>query len=111
MLRRYAVEGSGIDRVGTEGSQKAILAASRRGVAAMQAREWTLEERELHRRLSLEMNLGRHLQTGYHGPRWTAEELALLGTAPDTEVAQRIGKSVNAVRCRRQRAGIEKVNC
>jgi hypothetical protein len=27
------------------------------------------------------------------GPGWTAEELALLGTMPDTEVAARIGRT------------------
>jgi hypothetical protein len=37
------------------------------------------------------------------GPGWTAEELELLGTAPDAEVAARIGRTEGAVtleRCR-----------
>jgi hypothetical protein len=36
------------------------------------------------------LNLAAHLPTGYHGPRWTVEELALLGTAPDAEVAAQL---------------------
>jgi hypothetical protein len=37
------------------------------------------------------------------GPGWTDEELALLGTAPDTEVAARIGWTEGAVTLRRFR--------
>jgi hypothetical protein len=36
----------------------------------------------------------------------TDEELALLGTMPDAEVAARIGRTVEAVRLKRRRAGI-----
>ena len=35
------------------------------------------------------------------GNGWTAEELALLGTAPDAEVAARIGRSEEAVTLKR----------
>jgi hypothetical protein len=45
-----------------------------------------------HSRISLDLNLGQYLQPGYHGPHWTADELALLGTMPDEEVAARIGR-------------------
>ena len=31
------------------------------------------------------------------GPAWTAEELELLGTAPDAEVAEKIGRTEGAV--------------
>jgi hypothetical protein len=30
-------------------------------------------------------------------PRWTEEELALLGTAPDKEIARRLGRTKRAV--------------
>src|SRR5262249_13675357 len=36
----------------------------------------------------------------------TAEQLALLGTAPDEDLARRLGGSVKAVRVRRTRRGI-----
>jgi hypothetical protein len=40
------------------------------------------------------------------GPGWTAEELALLGTAPDAEVAAQIGRTEGAVTLKRCRLGI-----
>jgi hypothetical protein len=40
------------------------------------------------------------------GYRWRPEEIALLGSAPDAEVAARIGRSTSAVRARRQTLGI-----
>ena len=36
------------------------------------------------------------------GPAWTAEELALLGTAADEVIAERIGRTVGAVMQKRQ---------
>jgi hypothetical protein len=38
--------------------------------------------------------------------RWTDEELALLGTLPDYDLAALIGRTVEAVRLRRTRQGI-----
>lgn len=52
---------------------------------------------------SLELNLEWHLQPGYHSPWWTPEELALLETGTDVEVAARIGRSANGVRIKRWR--------
>jgi len=43
---------------------------------------------------------------GYHGPRWTQEQVALLGILPDYVVSEQIGGTVNAVRILRQRKGI-----
>jgi hypothetical protein len=39
-------------------------------------------------------------------PRWTTEELALLGTAPDEEIALKIGKTKRAVGEKRCQLGI-----
>jgi hypothetical protein len=44
-------------------------------------------------RTNRQLDLKRHLHPGYHGPRWTPQELALLGTMPDDEVAAQIGKT------------------
>ncbi len=40
------------------------------------------------------------------GPRWTGQQLALLGKMPDDEVARLTGRTVEAVRIRRTRLGI-----
>jgi hypothetical protein len=40
------------------------------------------------------------------GPGWKAAELALLGTAPDAEVAEMIGRTERAVTLKRSRLGI-----
>jgi hypothetical protein len=42
--------------------------------------------------------LAGNLVLGCHGPRWTAAQIALLGTVPDEKVARRIGRTPNAVR-------------
>jgi hypothetical protein len=38
--------------------------------------------------------------------RWTAEQLALLGTMPDEDLARRTGRTALAIRCQRSRRGI-----
>jgi hypothetical protein len=40
------------------------------------------------------------------GPRWTREELALLGTASDEEIARRFGRTKAAVARKRSEMGI-----
>jgi hypothetical protein len=40
------------------------------------------------------------------GPRWREEDLRLLGTMPDAEVAAKIGRSASAARQKRERLGI-----
>jgi hypothetical protein len=77
---------------------------------ATQAHEWTDGERKARRRRAKRLKLIQHARDGFkekHG--WTPAELALLGTAPDENVAARIGRPVNAVRLRRMRFGIATV--
>jgi len=96
----------GVTRTNNEGSQRLIQAAAEQGAAAMRERGLTDEECDQRSRRALELDLGRYLQTGYHGPRWTRAQLRLLGKYPDDVVAARVGRSVNAVRVMRQRLGI-----
>jgi hypothetical protein len=93
----------GVGRTDNAGSRRAIHAAAAEGGAAMRARGLTPEEVERCRRTVRELNLGRNLVLGYHGPRWTPQQLALLGTLPDEEVAKRTGRTPNAVRVMRGR--------
>jgi hypothetical protein len=78
---------------------KRLRAARTRGVPLPH------EQVERRRRTALELGLGRHLKTGYHGPWWTKAEMALLGRVPDEEVARRTGRSVNAARVKRESLG------
>jgi hypothetical protein len=96
----------GVSRTNNEGSVRLIQAAADRGAAAMAAREWTEEECDQRSRRSIELGLVRTLVLGYHGPRWTPEDIALLGNVPDGEVARRTRRSVNAVRQKRILLGI-----
>jgi hypothetical protein len=66
-----------------------MLAAAEQGAEAVKAREWTEEDRERRRQNAVEIDMGRYLITGYHSPRWTKQQLAMLGTMPDAEVAAR----------------------
>jgi hypothetical protein len=97
----------GVTRTSNPGSNRLVRSAAQAGAAAMREREWTEEEREQKRRLAIEGNYGAFFPPGCKtAPAWTAEELALLGTAPDAEVAKRIGKSRDAVRAQRGRLNI-----
>lgn len=45
---------------------------------------------------------------GIKGPVWTEDEIALLGTMPDAEVAERTARTLAAVQSRRYALGIER---
>jgi hypothetical protein len=69
------------------------------------------EQVERRRRTAIEKDLGRNLPPGYQGPRWMEEQLQLLGRILDEEVARRAGRTVTAVRVRRDRLGIPRSSC
>jgi hypothetical protein len=96
----------GVGRADPEGSRRLIRAAAEAGAAAMHERGLTDEEVEEQRRRAVELDLGQYLPMGYHGLRWTPQELALLGTIPDEELAAQIGKTLVAVSLKRRRLGI-----
>jgi len=78
-----------------------VQAAAELGGGAMANHDFTAAERETRRRNARRLNLAQHLKQGYHGPRWTAEQLAFLGTLLDAKVANRFGRTTNAVRIMR----------
>jgi hypothetical protein len=43
---------------------------------------------------------------GSPGPRWTKKEVALLGTAPDEDIARRVGRTKTAIYMKRWSLGI-----
>ena len=88
----------GVSRTNNEGNARLIQAACQQGAEDMKRRDWTDEEREQRRQRNRAMGLAKKLIPGYRGPRWTQEDIALLGQLPDQEAARRAGRSVNAVR-------------
>jgi hypothetical protein len=96
----------GVGRTDNEGTARLVQAAAEKGAEAVQAREWTEGEREQRRQVNAEKGLAANLVTGYHGPRWAPEDIALLGTIPDEEVARRTGRTTGAVRQKREELGI-----
>jgi hypothetical protein len=96
----------GVGRMDSEGSRRLIQAAVEAGADVTRGVPLSEEECARRSRTNREKDLKRHLHPGYHGPRWTPQELALLGTLPDEEVAARIGKTPGAVRQKREELGI-----
>jgi hypothetical protein len=84
----------GVTRTGNEGTARLVLAAAGQGAEAVKAREWTDQERERRRQVNAAKGLARNLVTGYHGPLWTPQDIARLGTVPDVKVARRTGRTL-----------------
>ena len=95
----------GVDRLNNPGSQRLIRRNAKLGAEAIKRKEFTAEEREVKRQLSIRLNTARHLKPGYHGRWWTKRELAVLGQVPDDAAARQTGRSVNANRQRRELLG------
>jgi hypothetical protein len=68
-----------------------------------------LSKKLVERRIEVRRELGILRQPDRWGEqRWQPEELDLLGTAPDAELAARLGRTVTAVRVMRNRLGRRK---
>jgi hypothetical protein len=96
----------GVTRTSSEGSRRLCQAVAEAAAAKVRGTKLPPDQCERRRQTAKALNLSQHLQPGYHGPWWTAEEIALLGSAPDADVSTRIGRSVDAVRVVRTRLGI-----
>jgi hypothetical protein len=96
----------GVTRTNNEGSRRRMQAAAEAGAARLRGVPLPPEAVERRRQTARDLNLGRFLHKGYHGPRWSDADLALLGTLTDDEVARRTGRSWNAVRQKREELGI-----
>src|SRR5262245_47061425 len=76
-----------VGRIDNPGSNALVRQASELGASRQRGKKLPQGWVERCRRRAPEENLGRRLQPGYHGPRWTDDQLPLLGTLPDEEVA------------------------
>ncbi|MFL5329152.1 MAG: hypothetical protein ACJ8C4_09555 [Gemmataceae bacterium] len=91
----------GADRLNNPGSQRLIRRNAKLGAEGIKRKEFTAEEREIKRQISVRLNTAQHLKPGYHGRWWTKRELSLIAKLPDREVARRVGRSESAVRTKR----------
>jgi hypothetical protein len=98
----------GVDKLNCPGSQRLVRAASEQGSAHYRGKRLPPEQVERRRRTAVQLNLGQYLRPGYHGPRWTRAELALLGTDDDDVIAARVGRTPNAVRVMRRKRNVPK---
>jgi hypothetical protein len=98
----------GVTRLNCPGSQRLIRQASAQGAARYRGKQLPPEQVERRRRTAAELNLGQYLRPGYHGPRWTPRQLALLGTDDDDVIAARIGRTPNAVGVMRRKRKVPK---
>jgi hypothetical protein len=90
-----------------EGSRRLHQRLSEKGAAALHFHGLSDEECDRRTERSRQLNLVRHLWSRRGGaPFWTAEELALLGTMADDELASLLGRPANGVRLKQTRLGI-----
>ena len=71
----------------------------------------TPERREIQRRNAIRLNLAQYFAKyrRSNGPDWTAKEIALLGTDADRVIAEKIGRSYDAVSKKRKKLGIPRI--
>jgi hypothetical protein len=99
----------GVTKANNPTTHALYLEAAERGGAASRRRGVTEVERRHRRRLAKKNNLIRFARAKRSAsPPWTAKELAQLGKLPDEALAQRTGRTVEAVRIMRNRRGIPK---
>ena len=80
-VQRRRIKALVVTPTNNEGSQRLIRAASEQGAEQLRGRPLTPEQLERRRHTARELNLGRHLHNGYHGPWWTKAEMRLLCVA------------------------------
>jgi hypothetical protein len=96
----------GVERF-NEGSKRLHDAAAVETGRKTRGRKLPPEEVERRRRTARDLDLGQYLWNGFDPvKRWTADELARLGTLPDEQPAEQFGRSTTAVRVQRTRLGI-----
>lgn len=91
----------------TPGSVRAIRAAARKGTAALKLKVWTDEELDAKSARAIALSLRPPDRWKGRGG-WSADEVKLLDTHTDAEVAAWIVRSVAAVRGKRRSVGAKR---
>ena len=84
--------------------EPAHRAAAEAGGAVTRGKQ--LPPEQVERRREAARRLGLRPTGRWAGREWTKKQLRLLGALPDAELAERIGRTENAVRVMRTRQGI-----
>ena len=87
----------GVGRADPEGSRRLIQAAAKAGAAVLKRYGQSDAVCDRMSERAKRLNLIRFPRAKPAIPPWTEEELALLGTAPDAEIAARIGRTEKAI--------------
>jgi hypothetical protein len=90
----------------TEGTRRLRRVVSERIAALLRGKPLPPEQVERRRRKPRDPDTGRHRKRAAKAPAWPAWRRELLGTAPDAEVAARIGRTLGAVCQKRCSMGI-----
>jgi len=96
----------GVGKWDTPRSQRLHGILSRAGASGMKAKIWTAAERRRKSRRAKRLKLVRFMQpcSEPNGSRpWTRAEMRMLGRLPDADVAKCTGRTVNAVRQKREK--------
>jgi hypothetical protein len=100
----------GVGRWGTPGSKRLLAATTARANAACRGKRLpkraVRERRERARRLDLARHLRAYTAAKRAERPWSAEDVALLGTMPDTRLAAQLGRTRDEVRRERARRSI-----
>jgi hypothetical protein len=94
----------GVGRWGTEGSKLLHQEVSERGADAIRGTHQP--EETVRRRMQTRRARGCPPPNRWAEEGWKPDEVALLGTMPDDELARRLGCSISAVSQKRRREGI-----
>jgi len=100
----------GVKQWGTIGSRRLLDITSAKANKAARAKVYTDPERRRKRRIAPKLDLAKSLRAYRDKQRaertWTADEVALLGTMKDTQLATKLHRSRDEVRRERVRRGI-----
>jgi hypothetical protein len=96
----------GVGRKDCAGSRRLLRSASALGTERLRVQGVCPAVCALRRQIAVAKNFAARLQARPLGRRWTAQEVALLGTASDQDSAARLGRPLDAVRLQRQRRDI-----
>jgi hypothetical protein len=94
----------GVGRCDTEGSKRLHQEVSERGAAAIRGRRPSQET--IRKRVQTRRERGCPPPNRWAEDGWKPEEVALLGTLPDDELARILGRSLISVSTKRRRQGI-----